>query len=319
MGTLETQLISVERCSAFGKIEPEVRYLNFDLHEKKYLHATKPTVLRRIISDMAASRSKVIKRGHVVFKRVTAQYPMKPTPVLKDLDLVVLPGEKIGIVGRTGAGKTSLIKLFWLCLEPTEGQVFIDGRNVTNVDVKALRSNMDIISQDTAIFEGTLRENLDPKLEYLHDRKSKEFKEMDEFLMKKLREVGFTADELEEKGLDYQISTGGSNLSLGQKQLLSFIRILIEPHKLMVLDEATANIDIKTERLMQEAVHNDFKDNTMFIIAHRIQTVLNCDKICVMDAGRIIEFGPPKELLLNEESKFTEIFRKLQENNNDDL
>ena len=316
-GLIETQLISVERCSAFSKIEPEDRYLNFAVHERKFLHPTSPAVLKKIIADMADSGFRPIPRGRVEFRGVTARYPSKALPALQDLNLQVAPGEKVGIVGRTGAGKTSLIKLFWMCLEPSQGKVYIDGRDVMRLDLKTLRASMDIISQDTAIFEGTLRENLDPKLEYLHDKSSPEFKEKDRQLLEKVVSMGFTAEDLEDKGLDYPISSGGSNLSLGQKQLLSFIRILIDPKKLMILDEATANIDLKTERLMQDAVKNEFKGNTMFIIAHRIQTVLDCDKICVMEAGRIVEYGTPKDLLAAENSRFAEIFKKLQENNDE--
>jgi ABC-type multidrug transport system fused ATPase/permease subunit len=307
----------VERCSAFSKIEPEDRYLNFAVHERKFLHPTSPAVLKKIIADMADSGFRPIPRGRVEFRGVTARYPSKDLPALQDLNLQVAPGEKVGIVGRTGAGKTSLIKLFWMCLEPSQGKVYIDGRDVMRLDLKTLRASMDIISQDTAIFEGTLRENLDPKLEYLHDKSSPEFKEKDRQLLEKVVSMGFTAEDLEDKGLDYPISSGGSNLSLGQKQLLSFIRILIDPKKLMILDEATANIDLKTERLMQDAVKNEFKGNTMFIIAHRIQTVLDCDKICVMEAGRIVEYGTPKDLLAAENSRFAEIFKKLQENNDE--
>jgi len=316
---LETQLISVERCSSFSQIEPEARYLNIKQHENKYLHAHTDKDAKQIVSEMNKYENAIIPSGEVRFISVTAKYPTKPTPVLSNLNLYVRPGEKIGIVGRTGAGKTSLIKLFWMCLEPTNGKVIIDGRNVMNVDLKVLRSNMDIISQETAIFEGTLRENLDPRLEYLYDKNSAEFKARDKELLKRLCQIGFKEETLDGQGLDYPISSGGDNLSLGQKQLICFMRVLFSPKKLMILDEATANIDLKTEKLMSDAVKHEFKQSTMFIIAHRIQTVLDCDKICIMDKGQIVEFDTPKELIKRPGSIFAEIYQKLLENNHEGL
>lgn len=315
---LETQMISVERCSKFSKIEPEKRYFNFAIHEKKYLHPNSKEVIVKIMKDLEKTERSVITHGKVNFLKVTAKYPTKPAPVLNNLTLAVKPGEKIGIVGRTGAGKTSLIKLFWMCLDPSEGKLIVDGKDVMKIDLKVLRSNLDIISQETAIFEGTLRENLDPKLEYLYDKNSEVFKQKDRELLHKLYEIGFKEEHLDGKGLDFQISAGGDNLSLGQKQLLCFTRVLIAPKKLMILDEATANIDLKTEQLMQNAVRHEFKDSTMFIIAHRIQTVLECDKICLMEYGKIAEFGTPKELIRKPGSKFGEIYKKLKENIGDD-
>ena len=266
------------------------------------------------MKEMNAIDRMLITRGKVQFNNVSAKYPTKPNPVLYNVSFEVKPGEKIGIIGRTGAGKTSLIKLFWMCLEPSEGVVLVDDKNVMKIDLKALRSNMDIISQETAIFEGSLRENLDPRLEYCYDKNSAEFKEKEKELLKKLYEIGITEESLEGKGLDYEITAGGGNLSLGQKQLISFMRVLMAPKRLMILDEATANIDVKTERLMQDAVRKEFKHSTMFIIAHRLQTVLDCDRILIMDKGKIAEFDTPHNLLQNPQSIFSEIYAKLQDN-----
>jgi ATP-binding cassette subfamily C (CFTR/MRP) protein 1 len=311
---LETQFISIERCSKFSKIEPEEHYLNFAVHERKYLHPNKRETIVHIMREMAKNEKSIITKGKVHFLKVTARYPTKPTPVLNSLTLAIKAGEKIGIVGRTGAGKTSLIKLFWMCLQPSDGKLVVDDRDVSKVDLKVLRSNIDIISQETAIFEGTLRENLDPKLEYLYDKNSEEFRQKDKELLQKLYDIGFKEEHLDGKGLDFMISANGDNLSLGQKQLLCFMRVLIDPKKLMILDEATANIDLKTEKLMQDAVRHEFKQSTMFIIAHRIQTVLECDKICLMEYGKVAEFGTPKELIRRPGSKFGEIYKKLKEN-----
>ena len=314
VGTLETQLINLERCEGFSKIQPEARYLNFASHEKKYLHPNKPAALKSIMRDLVRNDGAIISKGEVVFENVFARYPTKPNYVLQNLSLTVPAAQKVGIVGRTGAGKTSLIKLFWQCLEPCSGKVYFDGTDIMTADLKTLRSNMDIISQETAIFEGTLRENLDPKLEFLFSRDSSEFKAQEKMLLEKLYSIGFTEASLDFKGLDFPVSAGGGNLSLGQRQLLSFMRILISPKKLMILDEATANIDLKTEKLMQDAVKTEFKDSTMFIIAHRLQTVLDCDQIILMDKGQIVEYGPPRELISKPNGKFKEMVDKLQDN-----
>ena len=308
---IETQLVSLERCHDFANIEPESKYLNFKVHERKYTHAD-ASCLPYIIRDMTRYSKKLIPYGDIKFKDVNAMYPNKPKHVLLDLNFNVDSGQKIGVVGRTGAGKTSLIKLFWMCLEPSSGNIIIDGKDIATIDLKALRTNIDIITQETAFFEGTLRENIDPTLEYGVNRYSAEFKRRNTDICKKLQKVGYRDSEFEKYGLDARITENGANLSLGQRQLLSFIRILINPKRLMILDEATANIDMHTERMMQEAVNKDFEGNTMFIIAHRIQTVMNCDIICVMDEGKIIEWGPPQQLLEDPQSLFSDIYSKLK-------
>lgn len=310
VGNLETQLISVERCSAFSKIEPEEGYFNFKLHESKYLHPNSPEKLKEIIKNMALNDRKLIQEGRVELQNVTTKYPTKPKPVLEDLSLSIKPGQKIGVVGRTGAGKTSMIKLFWMCLHPTGGTVTLDGHDITKVDLKVLRANMDIISQDTALFEGTIRENLDPKLEYHLDKESEEFKANDKRLLEKLYDIGFTEKSLDYKGLDFHVAAGGSNLSLGQKQLLSLLRVLQSPKKLTILDEATANIDVATEALIQKIIKENLKDTTLIIIAHRLKTILDCDNICVLQQGKIVEQGNKDELLV-QDGLFKSMFDKL--------
>jgi ATP-binding cassette subfamily C (CFTR/MRP) protein 1 len=188
--------------------------------------------------------------------------------VLKNLSLVVEAGEKVGIVGRTGAGKTSFIKLFWKCLDSQEGQLLIDGKDIENLDLKAMRREIMVISQETALFAGTLRENIEPTLEYMFgekDVKSKKAKkakkptpnelamkklveDKEKWIMEVLRELGFGMDKIEKQGLDFEIEAGGENLSQGEKQIVCFVRALAEKKKVIILDEATAAIDLKTEQ-----------------------------------------------------------------------
>ena len=156
---LEVNLISLERCINFSEIPHEKNYLNFDLHKKYFLYPSKKHI-RTIVED---NRNDVLfPMGHVQFKNVSAKYITKTTPVLSNLDLNVLPGQKIGVVGRTGAGKTSFIKLFWNGLDISEGSITIDGRDISQIDLKYLRKEIMVVSQETALFSGTIRENLDP-------------------------------------------------------------------------------------------------------------------------------------------------------------
>ena len=172
---------------------------------------------------MTRYSQKLIPSGDIKFKDVYAMYPNKPKHILLDLNFNIDSGQKIGIVGRTGTGKTSLIKLIWICLKPSDGNIIIDGQDIATLDLKALRTNIDIITQETAFLEGTLRENIDPTLEYGVNRYSAEFQRRNTDICKNIQKVGYRDSEFEIYGLDARISAKGANLSLGQKQFLSFI------------------------------------------------------------------------------------------------
>jgi ATP-binding cassette subfamily C (CFTR/MRP) protein 1 len=158
-----------------------------------------------------------------------------------------------------------------------------------------------VVSQDTALFEGTLRENIDPLCVQTDDA----------VLMSILRRLAFTNQSFETHGLEMQIDSDGGNLSQGEKQLICFSRTLVSKRTLIILDEATANIDIKTEESIQKAVEEEFENSTMLIIAHRIQTVLHCDRIIVLRDGKIEEMGVVKEMIRKEGSYLKEIYDKL--------
>jgi ATP-binding cassette subfamily C (CFTR/MRP) protein 1 len=158
-----------------------------------------------------------------------------------------------------------------------------------------------VVSQDTALFEGTLRENIDPLCVQTDDA----------VLMSILRRLAFTNQSFETHGLEMQIDSDGGNLSQGEKQLICFSRTLVSKRTLIILDEATANIDIKTEESIQKAVEEEFENSTMLIIAHRIQTVLHCDRIIVLRDGKIEEMGVVQEMIRKEGSYLKEIYDKL--------
>lgn len=164
--TYETQMISLERCSHFESIEPEDNY--FEFHEN--ISKLDKIVDKGLDVSGSIQNIKIVTEGKLEFKNVGARYKANLPKVFSDLSFVIKPREKIGVIGRSGAGKTSLIKLFWQCLKPCEGQILVDGVDISNSNLKALRNQMMVVSQDTALFEGTLRENMDPLYQVQNDQ-----------------------------------------------------------------------------------------------------------------------------------------------------
>lgn len=231
--------------------------------------------------------------GHIEFEAVSLRYDPEESPVLKKLTFQVSAGEKIGIVGRTGAGKSSLISAFFR-LSPIEGKILIDGVDTKEISLAGLRSKISIIPQEPVLFSGTLRINLDP------------FDEFDDLaLWNALEEVELKASISDmPMGLQSRISEGGSNFSVGQRQLLCLARAVVRSNKILVLDEATANVDPQTDELIQSTIRRKFGNCTVLTIAHRLHTIMDSDKILVMDAGKAAEFNHPNELLKNTNSLF---------------
>lgn len=235
------------------------------------------------------------EQGEVEFKHYSTRYRPELDLILKDINLKFLPQEKIGIVGRTGAGKSSLTLALFRIIEPAEGHITIDGINTSDIGLADLRHRLSIIPQDSQAFEGTLRENLDPNGEY------------DDTELWRALELAHLRDHVQknmEGGLDAKILELGSNLSIGQRQLLSLSRALLVRSKILVLDEATASIDVETDQHLQRTIREEFKDRTIITIAHRLNTIIDSDKIVVLSEGRVIEFASPSELLKDKESAF---------------
>lgn len=304
---LETILISVEFCVDFEKIEPEDMYTKFKAEEEKMVDL--PQKFKQSASSMVEKVDtgyKIIKHGKVQFKKVSARYPSKSNCVISNLTFTAQPGQKIGVVGRTGAGKTSLLKLFWRGLETCAGQIKIDDKDITKCDLKVLRSEMDVISQETALFAGTLRENLDPS--------SEPDKKKDAHLKKILDQLEYPWESPDAKSLDENIDADGSNKSIGIRQIICFARILVNPRKLVILDEATANVDMTTEGTVKQLLKEGFPNSTMFIIAHRLESVQHCDKIIVLKNGKIAEKGTHNELLAINGGIYSGLWAKMQAN-----
>ncbi|KAA1102965.1 hypothetical protein PGT21_001583 [Puccinia graminis f. sp. tritici] len=235
------------------------------------------------------------EKGEIVYEGVECRYRDGLDLVLKGVDFKVQAQEKIGICGRTGAGKSTITLSLFRLIEKAAGRILIDGVDISQIGLNDLRSKISIIPQDSQCFEGSLRANLDP-----------EGSKTDEELWKVLEHSKLKAHiQSLEGGLDARIEEGGNNLSNGQRQLLCLARaMLLKSSKILVMDEATSSVDPETDSDIQTVIRNEFKSFTILVIAHRLNTILDCDKILVINKGKVVEFDSPENLMKNKESEF---------------
>lgn len=276
--SLETSIIAVERILEFCKLKGEA-----------------PAHIPETAPDPSWPQA-----GAITFEHYSTKYRENLDLILNDINLDIKSKEKIGVVGRTGAGKSSLIMSLFRIIEPTNGRILIDGVDITNIGLADLRSHLSIIPQDSQIFEGTVRQNLDPLSKHTDQRIWEVLKHshLSDFI-----------SSLEGK-LDAPLSEGGSNFSNGQRQLMCLGRALLHDSPILVLDEATASVDVSTDKLIQETIRTEFKDKTIVTIAHRLNTILDSDRVLVLDKGRVAEFDTPERLLQNQESLFYALCKK---------
>jgi len=227
-------------------------------------------------------------QGHIVIEDLSIEYK-KNLPALKHLNCEFKPREKVGIVGRTGAGKSTLITALFRTVEPSTGRIIIDDIDVSKIGLTDLRSKLSIIPQTPQLFVGTVRYNLDPFEEHQDEELWRVLK------MAKLKKHIKDMDG----GLLAAVEENGSNFSVGQRQLLAMARCLLRETHVLLLDEATAAVDVETDALLQRMIRKNFKDKTVLTIAHRLNTIMDSDRILVLDAGEIVEFDTPKRLLKN--------------------
>ncbi|KAF9156050.1 hypothetical protein BG015_007467 [Linnemannia schmuckeri] len=270
-------------------------------------------------------------QGRIVFKNYCARYREGLDLVIKDISFTVAPTEKVGIVGRTGAGKSSLTLALFRIIEAADsywakasdpnfsaaerrfmdavqqtfstegagsgGSIEIDGVDISTLGLKDLRQHLSIIPQDPTLFAGTVRDNLDPFGEHT----DKDLWEALERAHLKSHISALTG------GLSFEVAQNGDNFSMGQRSLICLARALLRKTKVLVLDEATAAVDVETDDLIQKTIRKEFKDRTILTIAHRIKTVMDSDKILVLEKGRVQEFESPKTLLTRKESLFYQL------------
>eukprot|EP01117_Protostelium_nocturnum_P013244 TRINITY_DN4935_c0_g1_i4.p1 TRINITY_DN4935_c0_g1~~TRINITY_DN4935_c0_g1_i4.p1 ORF type:complete len:1039 (-),score=239.18 TRINITY_DN4935_c0_g1_i4:20-3136(-) len=268
---LESQMISVERVNGYMSIQSEK-----EVEEEERLPNNWPS------------------QGQIVLKDVKMRYRPGLDLVLNGIDVVIKPMEKVGVVGRTGAGKSSLMLALFRFIELDAGIILIDNIDISKLHLDVLRRGLSIIPQDPILFTGTVRSNLDP------------FEESsDTIIWDALASVHLkhSIEILPEK-LSAKVIEGGENFSVGQRQLLCLARAIIRKPKILIMDEATAAVDFETDSLVQKTIRDEFREVTVLTIAHRIHTILDYDKILVIDQGKVREFDSPQKLLANTKTIF---------------
>ncbi|CAF1620969.1 unnamed protein product, partial [Adineta ricciae] len=232
--------------------------------------------------------------GRIRFENYQLKYRPELEPVLKGINFEILPGNKIGVIGRTGAGKSSIFQALFRLTEPltTEGKILIDDIDIHTISLNDLRSVLNIIPQTPVLFSNTLRYNLDPFQEYT-----------DEQLWSALEAVQLK-NKIEK--LDIQIAEYGSNFSVGECQLICVARAILKPSKILLIDEATAHVDTKTDEIIQEILREKFSQQTILTIAHRLNTIMDSDEILVLEKGSIQDYGTPKEILTKQKDFLNE-------------
>ncbi|KAJ6591736.1 P-loop containing nucleoside triphosphate hydrolase protein [Mycena vulgaris] len=234
--------------------------------------------------------------GKIEFKNYSTRYRPELDLVLNNISLTIKPKEKLGVCGRTGAGKSSLLLALFRIIEGVEGSILIDSVDIKNLGLHDLRSALTIVPQHPDLFEGTLRENIAP-IPGQHD-------DVDIWAALGQAHLKEYVESLPE-GLDAPVREGGQSLSSGQRQLLCFARALLRKSKILVLDEATSAVDLDTDKAIQDIIQGEaFKDVTIITIAHRLNTIMGGSKILVMDQGQVAEFDSPQNLLANKSSIF---------------
>jgi ABC-type multidrug transport system fused ATPase/permease subunit len=279
---LENSFVRVERCESATHLPKE----NFgkELNEPK------------IKNDFS---------GNIEMQHVYIKYRSNLDFILKDINLNINLGEKICVVGRTGSGKSTIILSLFRMLETSKGKILINKRNIRDIPLKILRRNLGIVPQEPKIFSGSLKFNLDPLRKYSDFEINNAIREVG--LFKLMKENGRDI----RKKLNMKLKENGGNLSLGEKQLICLARIFLRKNKIVVMDEATSNIDNKTDNLIQNAVDKIFKNSTLITIAHKIPDLNKYNRIMVLDSGHLIEFDTPDNLLKNKKG----VFKQLYENN----
>jgi ABC-type multidrug transport system fused ATPase/permease subunit len=231
--------------------------------------------------------------GRILVSDISASYSLDQPSALYNINLLIPAGQKVGICGPSGSGKSSFVAVLLHLLEIREGSIMIDGIDLSTIPRRVLRERLTVIPQEPIFIKGTIRQNLDP-LDLRKDDSAPEVV---------LKKVGLWTIVTNAGGLDVPMEAEDL-LSHGQRQLFCFARAMLRSSKVLIIDEATASVDLQTDQLMQKIISEHFTDCTIIAVAHRLQTIRNFDRIVVFENGRIIEYGEPDALLADEGSKF---------------
>ncbi|XP_062185861.1 ABC transporter C family member 14-like [Phragmites australis] len=262
---LENEMVAVERVNQFSTLPSEVAWeIEDNLPSPNW-----PT------------------HGDIDIMDLKVRYRPNTPLILKGINLSISGGEKIGVVGRTGSGKSTLIQALFRLVEPAEGKMIIDGIDICTLGLHDLRSRFGIIPQEPVLFEGTIRNNIDPIGQYSDAEIWQALERC------QLKEVVVSKPEK----LDAPVADSGENWSVGQRQLLCLGRVILKHTQILFMDEATASVDSQTDATIQKITRQEFSSCTIISIAHRIPTVMDCDRVLVLDAGLVKEFDAPSRLI----------------------
>ena len=274
---LENSMIGLERCEQIVKIEMEKDSFNNEI----------------LITEDWASK------GNIEFINYYASYRPNTPEILKNINLKIESEEKIGIVGKTGSGKSSLINALARIIEPKKGNIFIDDVDIQNISLKILREKISILPQEPFIIESTLRDNIDPLNKY-----------SDEDILKIIEDLSLFNNLETEKKLNLEIKENGNNLSTGEKILICFARTIIKKNKIVIIDEVTSSLDDETKKIIFENIEKYLKNSTVIMITNQIEILKKCNKIIVIDNGKIVESGKCDNLIEDKNSLFYSLFIK---------
>ncbi|EGR28734.1 hypothetical protein IMG5_169310 [Ichthyophthirius multifiliis] len=296
--SFEKKIVSFERCYSYTRITPEEGQLQY-LKDRENLRVQR-NLLKNYKDDPLLLWP---QQGSIEFQDFYLKYRKNLTYVLKGINVIINPGEKIGIVGRTGAGKSTITLALLRILEAFKGKIIIDKIDISKIRLDELRSKITIIMQDSSLFDGSLRHNIDPQSLY-----------SDSDIIRTLNQCQLN-HLIKNDSLDAPINEGGDNLSMGEKQLICIARALLKRSKIVLIDEATANIDIQTDFLIQKVIQKVFKDCTVLTIAHRVNTIINCNRILFLNKGQVQEFDTPQNLLNDKKSAFYSLYQEYAKEN----
>ena len=292
----EMNMNSVERLKEYSSIEQE----NYFDYNKDHIQELQ--------------QSSWPEHGQIEVKNLSLRYALNLPPVMKNVSFTVEPQSKVGIVGRTGAGKSTIITALFRLLEPETGHIKIDGCDISQIDLVTLRRAITIIPQDPVLFTGTIKSNVDPYDEYDNKKIFKVLAQVNLISagdIEAAQNMGENSITVRNKFINLQteITEGGQNISQGERQLLFIVRSLLREPKIILLDEATSSVDYESDNLIQGIIRNEFHKSTILTIAHRLRSVIDYDKVLVMDAGEVKEYDHPSNLLKNEQSIFSSMCR----------